>query len=143
MRDTKKCCRCGEHKAFSEFTRDRSRHDGLQHRCKTCHLAANREWAQGNRDVRRATLQRQNQKQKQQLGRRATKVASPEQNRAHQKVYAATKRGVLSRPVECSRCGSSGFPIQAHHADYSKPLDVIWLCSPCHGALHANERSAA
>ena len=24
----------------------------------------------------------------------------------------------------------------AHHEDYSKPYDVVWLCPPCHRNLH-------
>lgn len=27
--------------------------------------------------------------------------------------------------------------MQAHHEDYSKPLDVQWLCMACHRGAHA------
>jgi hypothetical protein len=30
-------------------------------------------------------------------------------------------------------CGKKG---EAHHPDYSKPLEVIWLCRPHHSELH-------
>lgn len=50
---------------------------------------------------------------------------------ARQYVYEATKRGELIRPKNCELCGNSG-TIQAHHKDYSKPLEVIWLCIKCH-----------
>lgn len=30
----------------------------------------------------------------------------------------------------CTRCGAGD--AEAHHEDYSKPLEVVWLCRPCH-----------
>lgn len=57
------------------------------------------------------------------------------------RVYGAVKtavtRGVLRRPKTCSVCGGEHPKIQAHHEDYEKPLDVQWLCEPCHVWYHA------
>lgn len=48
-----------------------------------------------------------------------------------QKVYRAIKKGVLVRPSACEWCGDA-CKTEAAHADYSKPLDVTWLCRACH-----------
>lgn len=61
---------------------------------------------------------------------------------AQNKVEYALKVGRLKRPKRCSAChrekvfkdGRSG--IQAHHCDYNEPLNVIWLCQPCHHDWH-------
>jgi len=45
--------------------------------------------------------------------------------------YRAIKNGILIRPDTCSDCGGPGF-IEAAHGDYSRPLDVRWLCRSCH-----------
>lgn len=37
----------------------------------------------------------------------------------------------IIKPIVCSRCGKID-RITAHHDDYSKPLEVIWLCYECH-----------
>ncbi len=54
-------------------------------------------------------------------------------------VRRAIKRGMLKRPAQCQRCGAQPrrnkagvSQIQAHHKDYSKPLEVEWLCVDCH-----------
>jgi hypothetical protein len=52
--------------------------------------------------------------------------------RAHAAVKSAVKRGVLIKPDLCSRCGQHGRRIEAAHHDYTKPLEVTWLCSSCH-----------
>lgn len=44
------------------------------------------------------------------------------------------KRGHLV-PKPCQNCGSK--EVEMHHEDYDRPLDVTWLCRPCHLALHA------
>lgn len=44
------------------------------------------------------------------------------------------RRGKLLKPGKCGRCG--GPEPQKHHADYTKPLEVEWVCRPCHLAIH-------
>lgn len=46
-------------------------------------------------------------------------------------VYRAIKNGQLVRPQHCSECGIKA-RIEAHHEDYNKALEVIWLCHKCH-----------
>jgi rubrerythrin len=36
----------------------------------------------------------------------------------------------------CERCNSI-HKVEGHHEDYSKPLEVVWLCKSCHVARHA------
>lgn len=43
----------------------------------------------------------------------------------------ALRRGDIVKPSGCSRCGRVE-GIEMHHEDYAKPLNVIWLCPPCH-----------
>lgn len=45
------------------------------------------------------------------------------------------KRGNIIKPSKCSICASDKW-IEAHHADYTKPLDVVWLCKKCHVSIH-------
>ena len=52
----------------------------------------------------------------------------------------AVNVGKIARPEKCSKCGYK-CKAQAHHHDYSKPYDVIWLCCSCHRRLH-NELKA-
>lgn len=54
-------------------------------------------------------------------------------------VREACRTGQLVRPDRCSSCGKmdegAAFGrtmIQGHHNDYSRPLDVEWLCPACH-----------
>jgi hypothetical protein len=58
----------------------------------------------------------------------------PEQTKAKRAVREAIKSGWLIRQP-CAVCGCAD-RIEGHHPDYSKPLEVIWLCSPCHRAEH-------
>lgn len=55
------------------------------------------------------------------------------QARAWRLVKKAVRRGELVRGP-CSRCGAAR--AHGHHADYARPLDVVWLCARCHKAEH-------
>jgi hypothetical protein len=57
---------------------------------------------------------------------------------ARDKARNAIRTGVLVRGL-CVDCGSSS-NIHAHHEDYSKPLEVIWLCRTCHNKRHGKLR---
>jgi predicted Zn-ribbon and HTH transcriptional regulator len=51
--------------------------------------------------------------------------------KAYYELYKALLNGDIKRQKVCSLCGST-HRISAHHPDYTKPLDVEWLCSSCH-----------
>jgi len=48
---------------------------------------------------------------------------------------AIAKRQMV-RPKECQGCGRTNTAIHGHHPDYSKPLEVEWLCGSCHKFAH-------
>ena len=48
----------------------------------------------------------------------------------------AVRRGKL-QPQPCETCGNP--TAEKHHSDYSKPLQVIWLCRCCHMGEHAGK----
>jgi hypothetical protein len=58
---------------------------------------------------------------------------------AHQKLARAVLKGIIIRKFECEKCQST-IHVEAHHEDYEKPLDVIWLCSKCHHERHRELR---
>lgn len=55
--------------------------------------------------------------------------------KAQSAVNDAIRDGKLTRPDNCSECGIEA-RIHGHHDDYTKPLDVRWLCHNCHIAWH-------
>jgi len=61
--------------------------------------------------------------------------AKPHMRAAHIAVAEAVRKGILKRPLLCSRCSRSG-PVHGHHHDYDKQLDVTWLCPDCHAKEH-------
>jgi len=60
------------------------------------------------------------------------------------KAYARTrlsidlKAGKVEK-MDCCLCGDKD--TEAHHIDYSSPLNVSWLCKKCHKSVH-NKRGA-
>lgn len=60
---------------------------------------------------------------------------NPAKAKAHRAVGNAVYRGRLTKPEACERCGIVGL-LHGHHTDYSRPLDVQWLCPLCHKGAH-------
>jgi len=61
----------------------------------------------------------------------------PERLKASYMVGNAIRDGKLIRQP-CLVCGGKS---EAHHPDYSHPLDVVWLCPSHHKAAHAIARN--
>ena len=63
-----------------------------------------------------------------------------EHNKIGQLLRDAVKRGRIKRALNCQQCFKKT-KVVAHHIDYDKPFEVIWLCKSCHSLLHNSLRS--
>ena len=72
----------------------------------------------------------------------AARRQSPEERRKAATRLATRKAIAEGRLIKqpCERCGG---PSEAHHEDYSKPLQVMWLCRHHHMRRHVEIRSQA
>lgn len=61
----------------------------------------------------------------------------PEKYKARQAVNNALASGKLKKPEKCENCRTVCNP-QGHHIDYSKVLEVKWLCAKCHRKEHSH-----
>lgn len=108
--------------------------------CGTCGTCKHREYM---RDYYRQNAERIRQTATQSRGRRLEAVRNydrlrmkqrdPVKRRAQNAAYKAIRNGRLVREP-CEVCGSE--KVEAHHDDYSRPLDVRWFCRGHHMALH-------
>ena len=61
----------------------------------------------------------------------------------------AIEDGKIERKHVCEVCGNTErfadgrTGVQAHHYDYNKPLEVMWLCQKCHHEWHKNNQAIA
>ena len=54
---------------------------------------------------------------------------------ASERINYRVERGRIIQPKICSNCKSHG-DIGAHHLNYNRPNEVMWLCRYCHQKLH-------
>jgi hypothetical protein len=141
--ELKYCGLCKERKPVGAFHRDRSRSDGLQSYCKDCRktIEKNRRRNPVER-ARSVQLWRQRHPERAAAKGREFRKRRPEIVNAHNAVARALKTGRLTKPESCEACGAGG-RLEGHHPDYSKPLDVRWLCVGCHYAEHGKEARLA
>jgi hypothetical protein len=137
---TKRCPDCGEAKLVKAFSRDKRQEDGRCRRCKRCQAEYHRRWREGRREK---DAQRQRDWRAANPGKLASqafrsRVRNPEKHKARNAAKNAVRDGVLRKPDLCEDCGVqfSRNELHAHHDDYNKPLDVRWLCRPCHDERH-------
>lgn len=117
---SKICIHCKKDKPIDYFTTDRKHLDGKHPVCREC-----------KRIEQRALYKKQPERFKASNKRAYHK--SPEKARARQKLNNAVRLGKIEKPTRCQLCGEENNRIEGHHhKGYSFPLDVTWLCTPCH-----------
>jgi len=98
------------------------------------------------RNTKRRRRRRENLERARELGRKDSRLhivrygrpkREPEKEQARTWVKREIKSGRLKKPEICPRCGRTDSRIEAHHDDYSKPAQIEWLCSLCHGEHRA------
>lgn len=106
--------------------------DGLLGKCKECTKADVSKHRENNHEkVCAYDRKRSKEPIRKQLAavyQQAHRAKHPEHNRARGRVAYAVRNGLIVK--QPCRCGST--KVQAHNHDYSKPLDVEWLCFKCH-----------
>lgn len=142
---SEKCCKgCGVAKPLAEFVLEKRNRDGYAGKCRACAYLARKAphvWPNELARHRRLSATETGKLRERRHAARHT-AKRPEQGRAKRLVRSAIESGALQRPTVCEQCGKRQPPsggrakIHAHHADYSKPLDVRWLCINCHAAEH-------
>ena len=134
---TKTCFKCLSEKPFEAFYKHSTMGDGHLNKCKECtkadvakHRLENIEKIRSYDKLRSSMPHR--------MALRAEVVKKyvghfPNRKKANTAVSNAVRDGrLLKQP--CWVCGSKAV---AHHPDYDKPLDVVWLCQPHHKQTHA------
>ena len=139
---TKICYVCSEEKGLESFSLHAKMRDGRLNKCKDCaseytrqHRIRKPEYYKQYEDNRYIDPVRKLNTKKYQEEYRASNQTKLF---ARSVVNSRIRDGHLERG-ECF-CGETG---EAHHEDYSKPLEVTWLCKQHHEMHHRKERADA
>jgi hypothetical protein len=162
----KECGTCGVLRERSRFDKHPNTADGLRSSCKTCRdkrrVSKDKAWELAPKQMantEQLTKSKQEYYKKTIEHRRAYNArperraiaqehceryqkAYPHMRAAHVKVAEAVRKGILKRPLLCSKCNRTAV-VQGHHHDYDKPLEVTWLCIQCHHGEHVALRASA
>lgn len=148
----KSCRMCNEEKPLFEFYKNSQMKDGHINNCKACHNKRSIGWTKANKErvnannrerAKREDVKEKRKKiytsdvnrEKQRLAVQRYRLRKPFVDIAHRAIRFALEKKEISRPSNCSACDATG-KIEAHHDDYSKPMQIRWLCKGCHETWH-------
>lgn len=131
------CACCGKGLQFSDFYKRKSSLDGCRSECKSCSSEKSKKYYLGNEVKVKSVVSAWTKTEKGRESRKASTYKWVENNRVKSRAHDAVARAIKSGKLKQYTCESCEDPkSQAHHEDYSKPLEVVWLCSKCHTQRH-------
>jgi hypothetical protein len=137
---SKKCIICGIEKEIDCFSKHRGMKDGHLNKCKSCACDYSHKWYRSTIEDRVAFEKNRSQtiefKKRHINATRKLRAVGDLRLIARNAVSNAVRDGKLIKQP-CKRCGN--IKTQAHHDDYTKPLDVEWLCRDCHMEEHGKK----
>jgi uncharacterized OB-fold protein len=130
---TKVCFKCETELPIVNFYKHKQMADGYLGKCKAC----TRYDVRKNRKANHEYYLEYDRKRSKDPKRIAAIQASGRKDRvkasARWAIQNAVARGKVMRQP-CEQCGNPR--TDAHHPDYTKPLDVVWLCRQHHMDTH-------
>jgi hypothetical protein len=135
------CPGCSRWLDAGRYYRKNRTPNGLTSQCRACHAEGNMRTRDPvtSCDANRAYMRRARARDPEKFRTRdrlaSTKRTKDAHTIARQSVNNAVRSGRLIKPNACANCGLEK-KLTGHHHDYSKPLDVEWLCHECHGLRH-------
>lgn len=136
MMPVKVCKECGLEKELEHFYNSNNK-DGKRGKCILCFKKQNNKWNKLNKYWLKVRDWEKNNRERylknHLIASKKHEIKYPLEIAARRKAISAVYSGILKREV-CIKCGDT--KVQAHHEDYNKPLDVVWLCSKHHHELH-------
>ncbi len=133
----KTCTRCHQDKDAESFRLVPRYKNGIDSRCRMCRQELSREYSKKHRVGLAVKAKVYRAIEATRLRRNARVRIRRLDHLAEEKAYAAVRRAVHKGELEKLPCGACGnVKVQAHHDDYSKQLEVRWLCFEHHLAVH-------
>lgn len=138
----RKCRVCGEIKPITDFYKHGGRY---AHACKECEKTYSKNYMKRYRrehpNCRKEERRKYYLSHKEELAekQKRSRINYPEKMQAQSKVNYLIHIGEWTKPTACEVCGKEG-RVEAHHDDYSKPLEVVWCCKSCHWKLDEERR---
>lgn len=131
----KKCTKCKVEKPLLSFWKNKNKKDGHAFACKDCETLARRDLYYRDHDSFLSLAKKYYRKNKKRLIRlqEERKKRYPEKFAARQVLQEAVRCGKIKK-LPCEVCGDK--KTDGHHTDYSKALDVRWLCRTHHAEIH-------
>lgn len=138
----KNCFKCGVGKPLSDFYKHGAMADGHLNKCKECAKKDVHQHRHGKGRAKVLAYDLERAQTPERISRRAHIVAEwgaihPERRRAQSALARAVKKGLVSKWPVCAMPECDCTKVVAHHPDYSRPLDVVWLCQAHHKQAHA------
>ena len=134
---TKRCFKCMCEKPLEDFYKHVAMGDGHSGKCKDCTKVDALRHRQENLEKIRS-YDRMRASMPHRIANRIRIVAEyverfPNRKKANTAVGNAVRDGRIKKQP-CWACGEKAV---AHHPDYDRPLDVVWLCQAHHKQTHA------